>query len=87
MTPDERHKPQLINASRRNRIALGSGTDPVEVNRLLKQFKQMRKMMRKVARGGDLGSLPDSLPDQLTGGGNMPKGLARRLKKQQKRNK
>ena len=88
MTPDERHKPQLINASRRNRIAAGSGTEPVAVNRLLKQFKMMRKMMRKVARGGDLGSLPDNLPDQLTGGGGggaMPKGLARKLKQKRKK--
>ena len=88
MTPDERQKPQLINASRRNRIATGSGTEPVEVNRLLKQFKQMRKIMRKVARGGDMGGLPDMLPDQMTGaGGPLPKGLKKKLKKTKRSNK
>ncbi|MFW5915487.1 MAG: signal recognition particle protein [Planctomycetota bacterium] len=84
MTPRERRKPQLISASRRNRIANGSGTDPAEVNRLLKQFKKMRKVMRKVARGGDLGSLPDALPDQLQGmDGDLPAGLAKKMKRKQ----
>ena len=45
MTPDERHNPSIINGSRRKRIALGSGTKVEEVNRLLKQFEQTRKMM------------------------------------------
>lgn len=45
MTPDERHNPEIINASRRQRIAKGSGTSLQEVNRLLKQFEQTRKMM------------------------------------------
>lgn len=45
MTPDERHNPEIINASRRQRIAKGSGTTLQEVNRLLKQFEQTRKMM------------------------------------------
>ena len=47
MTPEERHKPMLINASRRSRIARGSGTMPQDVSQLLKQFDQMRKMMRQ----------------------------------------
>ncbi|MEX0875701.1 MAG: signal recognition particle protein [Actinomycetota bacterium] len=51
MTPTERAKPQLINASRRKRIADGSGTRPQDVSTLLKQFDQMRKMMRQ-AMGG-----------------------------------
>ena len=46
MTPYERHNPEVINASRRKRIAAGSGTSLQEVNRLLKQFEDMRKMMR-----------------------------------------
>lgn len=47
MTPREREKPMLINGSRRLRIAKGSGTSVQEVNRLLKQFDQMKKMMKK----------------------------------------
>jgi len=47
MTPRERDKPLIINGSRRQRIAKGSGTSIQEVNRLLKQFEQMKKMMKK----------------------------------------
>ncbi|OQX70599.1 MAG: signal recognition particle protein [Candidatus Cloacimonas sp. 4484_275] len=47
MTPREREKPIIINGSRRSRIAKGSGTSIQEVNRLLKQFEQMKKMMKK----------------------------------------
>jgi len=46
MTPAEREHPEIINGSRRQRIAKGSGTTLQEVNRLLKQFEDMRKMMR-----------------------------------------
>jgi len=46
MTPEERRRPELINGSRRTRIARGSGTSPGEVNQLLKQFKQVQQMMR-----------------------------------------
>ena len=46
MTPLERHNPEVINASRRKRIAAGSGTSLQEVNRLIKQFEDMRKMMK-----------------------------------------
>ncbi len=52
MTPDERLKPEIINGSRRRRIAAGSGTRVQDVNRLLKQFGEARKMMRKFS---DLG--------------------------------
>ena len=48
MTPKERTHPEIINQSRRNRIAKGSGTTIQDVNRLLKQFDQMRKMMKMV---------------------------------------
>lgn len=48
MTPKERSHPEIINQSRRMRIAKGSGTNIQEVNRLLKQFDQMRKMMKMV---------------------------------------
>ena len=48
MTPEERANPALLNGSRKNRIAKGSGTSIVEVNRFLKQFEKTSKMMRKV---------------------------------------
>lgn len=48
MTPEERANPALLNGSRKNRIAKGSGTSIVEINRFLKQFDQTSKMMRKV---------------------------------------
>ena len=52
MTPEERQKPAIINGSRRKRIAMGSGTDVTEVNRLMKQFDETRKMMKMVTTGG-----------------------------------
>jgi signal recognition particle subunit SRP54 len=59
MTPEERHRPELIKGSRRLRIARGSGTDVQQVNRLVKQFGQMRKVMRQMGRGKmpDVGAL------------------------------
>ena len=55
MTPDERQYPQILNGSRKKRIAGGSGTSVSEINRLLKQYQQMRKLM-KTAREGDAGA-------------------------------
>jgi len=52
MTPEERAKPEVINPSRRRRIATGSGTEPQDVNALLKQFRQMKKMMKQMSRKG-----------------------------------
>ncbi|MDE5726826.1 MAG: signal recognition particle protein, partial [Duncaniella sp.] len=49
MTAEERENPEIINGSRRKRIARGSGTDLQEVNRLIKQFDDARKMMKQVA--------------------------------------
>jgi signal recognition particle subunit SRP54 len=59
MTPEERRRPELIKGSRRLRIARGSGTTVQHVNRLVKQFAQMRKVMRQVGRGKmpDIGAL------------------------------
>lgn len=57
MTPGERSNPGLLNGSRRKRIADGSGTTVAEVNRLLKQFDETRKIMKTVAKGGDLSRL------------------------------
>jgi signal recognition particle subunit SRP54 len=51
MTPEERTRPELIKGSRRLRIARGSGTNVQQVNQLVKQFGQMRKMMRGMSRG------------------------------------
>ncbi|MBP3550527.1 MAG: signal recognition particle protein, partial [Alistipes sp.] len=51
MTPLEREKPEILNARRRERIAKGSGTSMAEVNRLIKQFEDMRKMMKMVTSG------------------------------------
>ena len=52
MTPKERQNPEILNQSRRMRIAKGSGTNIQEVNRLIKQFEQTRKMMKMVTSGG-----------------------------------
>lgn len=52
MTPAERENPKILNGSRRRRIAMGSGTDIVEVNRLIKQFEETSKMMRMMTTGG-----------------------------------
>jgi signal recognition particle subunit SRP54 len=63
MTPEERRRPDIIKASRRRRIAIGSGTSTAEVNRLLKQFVEMQRMMKMIGggklpgMGGGLGAL------------------------------
>ena len=54
MTPEERENPELINGSRRKRIASGSGTTIQDVNRLLKQFDESKKMMRMLSKGGKM---------------------------------
>lgn len=63
MTPQEREHPEIINARRRERIAKGSGTSMADVNRLLKQFEDTRKMM-KMAAGGKLRmpKMPGGMP-------------------------
>jgi signal recognition particle subunit SRP54 len=53
MTPKERHKPDLIDNSRKKRIAAGSGTSIQQVNNLMKQFDEMRKMMKMMNRMQD----------------------------------
>ncbi len=57
MTKQERKKPEILKASRKKRIAKGSGTDVSDVNKLLKQFEQMKQMM-KMFSGGNMPSLP-----------------------------
>ena len=69
MTPKERRNHQLINGSRRKRIAKGSGTSVEEVNRLLKQFVQMKKMLKQLGGMAGLG--------KKRGGLGMMKSLMR----------
>ena len=70
MTAVERKKPQVINASRKKRIAAGSGTSVPDVNKLLKMHMQMAKMMKKMSQMGKKGRMPG-----LPGMGGMPGGL------------
>ncbi|MCH7937801.1 MAG: signal recognition particle protein [Proteobacteria bacterium] len=62
MTPRERRNPKLLNGSRRKRIAAGSGTSVQDVNRVLKQYKQMSTMMKKAGKMGKKGLLGGGLP-------------------------
>jgi signal recognition particle subunit SRP54 len=69
MTPGERRNPEIINGSRRSRIARGSGSSVQDVNRLLKQFAELKKMMRQFkSMEGRLGKLKG------LGGFPMPRG-------------
>ena len=70
MTPLERSKPELIKASRKRRIATGSGVQVQEVNRLLNQFEQTQKMMKQFSKGG-LGKLMRGMKGMMPGGGFM----------------
>jgi signal recognition particle subunit SRP54 len=65
MTPGERRRPDVLNGSRRKRIANGSGTSVTDVNRLLKQFGEMQKMMRQLMQAGKSGRMPRHLPFSL----------------------
>lgn len=75
MTPHERRFPDTINGSRKQRIARGSGTQVPEVNRLLKQHKQMQKMMKKVTRKGGMQKMMRGLQGMRGPGG--PSGMPR----------
>src|SRR5690606_34982362 len=74
MTPQERARPEVIKASRRQRIAAGSGTSVQDVNRLLKQFGEAQKMMKKVKKMSKSGRMPN-LPGMPGGGGLGGGGL------------
>ncbi len=67
MTPGERRYPDSINGSRKRRIAGGSGTQVQDVNRLLKQHKQMQKMMKKLSKKGGMANMMRGLQGQLGG--------------------
>jgi signal recognition particle subunit SRP54 len=62
MTPAERKTPDIINGQRRKRIANGSGTDIQQVNQLLKQFEEMRKMMKSIGKLQGAGRSLKGLP-------------------------
>ncbi|MCB1683068.1 MAG: signal recognition particle protein, partial [Pseudomonadales bacterium] len=72
MTPQERRFPDLVNGSRKRRIAAGSGNEVAEVNRLLKQHKQMQKMMKKVSKKGGMQKMMRGIQ-----GMRPPKGFQR----------
>ena len=67
MTPAERTKPELLNTSRRNRIAKGSGTSIQEVNRLIKQFDQTRKMMKLVTNNSKMAQMAQMMKGRMPG--------------------
>ena len=87
MTPAERANPDLLNPSRRRRIAAGSGNSVVEVNRMIKQFKESRKMMQQMSKG-DM-NIPGM--DQMFGSGVKGKlgkmAMNRMIKKNKKKKK
>ena len=71
MTPEERENPDIIDGSRRHRIARGSGRTVAEVNTMLKEFYQMRRVMSQLmGMGGKMGMLKS-----MMGGGGLPKGM------------
>ena len=86
MTPEERENPDLMNPSRRRRLAAGAGRPIVEVNRMIKQFNQMRKMMKQVTNG-NFNGMQNMFGGQMPGmpGGRMGQmamsHMARKIKK------
>lgn len=76
MTPAERRDPDILNGSRKRRVTLGSGTDLQDLNRLLKQHKQMAKMMKKLKGGKGLANMMRGVAGQLPAGmgGGVPPG-------------
>ncbi len=72
MTDKERQRPELIKASRKQRIARGSGTSVQDVNKLLKQFTEASKMMKKVNKLGKKGMMRGGMAGLLPSGGGMP---------------
>jgi len=74
MTPKERENPDLMNPSRKKRIAKGSGVTEVQINKILKQFKNASKMAKKLSSKGGMKGLQDMM-SQMKGGGGMPGGM------------
>ncbi len=75
MTPAERRDPDILNGSRKRRITQGAGADIQDLNRLLKQHKQMGKMMKKL-KGGGMNKMMRGMSG-LMGGGGLPPGFGR----------
>src|SRR6056300_1391343 len=73
MTLKERRRPELLNGSRKRRITMGSGSSIQDLNRLLKQHKQMQKVMKKM-KGGGMANMMRGLGGMGGGGGGMPPG-------------
>ncbi len=90
MTAEERRRPELIKGSRRLRIARGSGTSVQQVNQLVKQFDQMRKLMRQIGARQDAGHRRADAPGALSAGRATARPgsatLCRRLSEQFERN-
>ncbi|NVY96985.1 signal recognition particle protein [Lactobacillus sp. DCY120] len=86
MTLQERQEPDLLNPSRRRRIAAGAGRPIVEVNRMIKQFKQMQTMMQKMSKG-NLNGMEQMMGNGISGKlGKMAMGsMVRRTKKRKKK--
>jgi len=78
MTPQERAHPEMIDLSRRRRIALGSGTQPQEISGLVKQFRQMRDMMKLASQGEKVDLFEAGMP------GRMPRRKMRSKRKRKK---
>ena len=74
MTPKEREQPSLLNPSRKKRIATGSGLTEMQVNKILKQFKNASKMAKKLAGKGGMKDMQKML-SQMGGAGGMPPGF------------
>ncbi|WP_372782066.1 signal recognition particle protein [Litorivivens sp.] len=74
MTPAERRNPDLLNGSRKRRITLGSGTELQDLNRLLKQHKQMQKMMKKMTKKGGMANMMRGMGGMMPPGGGMGGG-------------
>ncbi len=74
MTPGERRFPAVVNGSRKKRIAMGSGTQIQDINRLLKQFNRMQKMAKKLSKKGGIENMMRGLGGNM---GNIPRGLRR----------
>jgi len=74
MTPKERQNPDILNGSRRRRIAAGSGTEIQDVNKLLKQYSQMQKVMKKMGGKGGMGKMMGMMRQMKSMKGMMPPG-------------
>lgn len=68
MTPGERRYPDSVNGSRKRRIAMGSGTQIQDINRMLKQHKQMQKMMKKLSKKGGMAAMMRGMGGMMGGG-------------------